>query len=177
MILCERMINTREYGGHVDIITGIGDFKSQCTYDDMFHAYYLEGKLIPSVTQLLDEGDYANVEESVLEYAQFKGTLVHKEIQDYLEQGLNGFTEEFEKFKEYFINNQEKFKEKAIWDIKTYAIATPKNRLKCYKQIKMYDDGIKYLTSEKVDKYYLIHIPHNKPLRVYDLKNEFEKGE
>lgn len=173
MILCERMTNTEEYGGHVDIITGIDDFKSECEYDDMFHAYYLKGKLIPSVTQILDEGEYANVDPDVLEYAQFKGTLVHKEIQDYLEKGLNGFTEEFWKFKEYYQEHAKDFENKAIWDIKTYSIATPKNRLKCYKQMKMYAEGIKHLTGENITNLYLIHIPHNKPIKIYDLGGEF----
>jgi hypothetical protein len=39
----------------------------------------------------------------------------------------------------------------------------------------MYAGAIKYLTGETIDKYYLVHLPHDKEGKVYDLKKEFEK--
>lgn len=174
MLLSEKIVNTDKFGGTVDIITGIEDFESTCTYSEEWHTYRFNGKIIPSVTQLLDDGTYVGVPEDILESARLRGTLIHKEIEDYLKRGLKGYTDEATKFIEYYQENKEKFEEKAIWDIKTYTTATKKNREKCYKQIKMYAEGVKYLTGIEIDNYYMVHLPHNKKGKIYDLRSEFE---
>ena len=175
-LLCEKIVYTKDYAGTVDLITGIDDFKTDIEFDEEWHSYTLEGEKLPSVTTLLDDGTYdnSNIDKDVLEYAQKKGTIVHKEIQDYLESNLEGFSSEFYEFLDLFINNKELFLKKAIFDYKTYSVATPKNRKKCYEQIKMYAGAIKYLTGEEIEGYYLIHLPHNKKGRIYDLRGEFE---
>lgn len=175
-MLCEKIVYTEEYGGTIDLLTGFEDFPSNIDYDDEFHTYRLNGKLIPSVTQLLDDGEYKNVDEKILEYARKKGTLVHKEIQEYLEENKKGITSEFYEFIRLYKKESKKFKEKAIFDYKTFAVATPKKREKCYRQIKMYADAVKQMTGEEVEHFYMIHLPHKKPGRIYDLKEEFENA-
>jgi len=176
MVLSEKIVNTEEYAGCVDIITGIEDFDTpDLTYNEEFHTYRLNGKIIPSVTRLLDDGTYANIDPKILESAQMRGTLIHKEIEQWLKGGINGYTDEATEFIEYFINNKEKFEEQAVWDIKTYSTATPKNRKKCYKQLKMYADAIEYLTGIKIKNKYMIHLPYKKKMKLYDLEEEFNE--
>lgn len=173
-ILSEKIVNTKEFAGCVDIITGIDDFKAEVKFDEEWHTYSLKKKILPSVTRLLEDETYDKVDKEVLRYAQERGSIIHKEIEDYLKRQEMGFTSEFYTFLDLFIENKELFENKAIFDIKTYAVATPKNREKCYKQIKMYAEGIKYLTGEDIEGYYMIHLPHDKKGKIIDLKEEFE---
>lgn len=174
-LLSEKIVNTDKYAGTVDLITGIDDFKEQVVYDDEWHTYKLNGKIIPSVTQLLDDGEYSDVDKNILKYAQDKGKIVHKEIEIYLKTGSFGFSSEFYEFLNIYMTNEELFNSTAIFDFKTYSVASPHNREKCYNQIKMYAEAIKYLTGEEINGYYLVHLPHNGKGRVYDLRKEFEK--
>ena len=66
-LLSEKIVNTDKYAGTVDLITGIDDFKEQVVYDDEWHTYKLNGKIIPSVTQLLDDGEYSDVDKDMFE--------------------------------------------------------------------------------------------------------------
>ena len=175
MILTEKIVNTNEYAGTVDLITGIEDFKQQVSYDDEFHTYKLDGVIIPSVTTLLDNGSYINIDKDILEYAQRKGSLVHKEIETWWNTKEEGFTSEFYEFLRLYEENKNLFNKKAIFDYKTYSTNSKQNREKCYNQIKMYAKAIKYLTNETIDGYYMIWLPHNKKGKIIDLKQEFEK--
>ena len=172
MLLSEKIVNTDTFAGTVDIITGIDNFESTCTYNEEWHTYRLGDKIIPSVTRLLDDGTYINVDPKVLERAQMRGTLIHKEIEDYLKSGIKGYTDEFYEFLRIYITESEKFREKAIFDIKTYSLASPKNREKCLKQEKMYADAIEYLTGEKIEKFYMIHLPFGKSGKLIELEEE-----
>ena len=176
-MLTEKIVNTNEYAGTVDLITGVEDFKSQVEYIEDFHTYKLNGKIIPSVTQLLDNGEYININKEILDYARDKGLIVHKEIETYLKTQETGFTSEFYEFLRLYKGNEEKFSTRAIFDYKTYNTNLKKNREKCYKQIKMYDKAIEYLTGRGVDNYYMIWLPHEKEGKIFDLKEEFENGE
>lgn len=67
--------------------------KSDILFDEKNHKYTLNGELLPiqGITRMIDRqifgGKMQNVPESVLrKYAEF-GSLVHKEIQDYYENG------------------------------------------------------------------------------------------
>jgi hypothetical protein len=173
-MLTEKIVNTNEYAGTVDLITGIDDFDSQVEYIEDFHTYKLNGKIIPSVTQLLDDGVYLDVDKDILEYAREKGTLVHKEIENYLKHSEMGFTAEFYEFLRLYKENEEKFSTRAIFDYKTYNTNLKKNREKCYKQIQMYDKALEYLTGKGVDDYFMIWLPHNKEGKIFNLKEEFE---
>ncbi|MBQ4030282.1 MAG: hypothetical protein II625_00890 [Bacilli bacterium] len=170
MVLSEKIVNTEEFGGTVDIITGIDDFEPTCTYNEEFHTYRIGDKIIPSVTRLLDDGTYANIDPKILESAQMRGILIHKEIEQWLKGGINGFTDEFWMFLDIFTENKQKFAEKAIFDIKTYASASPKNREKCLKQEKMYAEAIKYLTGEDIEHFYMIHLPRGKKGKLIELE-------
>lgn len=175
MVLSEKMVHTDKFGGCVDIITGIEDFDTpDLTYDEEWHTYRYKGKIIPSVTQLLDDGTYVGIPEDILKHAQMRGTLIHKEIEDYLKSGLNGYTDEATNFIEYYNEHSKEFEQQAVWDIKTYTTATKKNRKKCYEQLKMYSEAIEYLTGTKITNKYLIHLPKNKGIRIYDLEEEFK---
>lgn len=174
MVLTEKIVNTDKFAGTVDLITGIKEFKSDVEYDDEWHTYTLNGKIIPSVTQLLDDGCYANIDPKILEYAQFKGSLVHEEIEQWWKQAEEGFTSEFYEFLRLYTENKEFFDKKAIFDYKTYNTNLKKNREKCYKQIKMYAEAVKYLTGEEIENYYMIWLPHNKKGKIFDLRKEFE---
>ena len=172
-VLSEKIVNTPLYAGTVDLISGIDDFESTCTYNTEFHTYRVDGKIVPSVTRILDDGEYANVNEEILKRAQERGTLIHKEIEDFIKYNKKGFTDEFQDFMSIYEGNKEKFENKAIFDIKTYAVASPKNREKCYKQIKMYADAIEYLTGEHITQFYMIHLPKSRKARLIDLTKEF----
>ena len=45
MLLSEKIVNTDSYAGTVDIITGIDNFESTCTYNEEFHTYRLGDKI------------------------------------------------------------------------------------------------------------------------------------
>lgn len=74
-------------------------------YDEATHSYYVAGKKVPSVTFLLAKHgitpSYARVDPQVLAYKAQRGTLVHKEIEDFVLDGVEGMTPECE----YFINH------------------------------------------------------------------------
>lgn len=76
------------------------DFK----FDEKTHTYYLGDKVLPSVTQIIEstipkfEKKYENVSENVLKKAAEKGSLIHKEIEEYVKRGCIGFTVEFSNF-------------------------------------------------------------------------------
>ena len=175
MMLIEKLINTNKYGGTADLITGVEDFDSQVEYDEEFHTYTLNGEIIPSVTQLLDNGEYVDIDKNILKYAQDKGKLVHKEIEEYLKAQEMGFTAEFYEFLRLYTTQPEIFSTRAIFDYKTYNTNSKKNREKCFKQIKMYDEAIKYLTGEGVNEYFMIWLPHNKKGKIFNLRKEFDE--
>lgn len=173
-VLSEKIVNTDKFGGTVDIISGIDDFISTCSYNDEWHTYKLDGKIIPSVSSLIDDGSYDDVDQEILKKAQERGKLIHKEIEMYLKHSEMGFTDEFYQFLDIFINNRELFEKKAIFDIKTYKRATKKNREKCYKQEKLYAEGIKYLTGEEINNFYMIHLPKNEKGKIIELGDKDE---
>ena len=72
-------------------------------FDEKTHTYTNEnGQVLISVTQLLKQAgispNYDFVNEEVLKLAADKGTLVHKEIEDYIKKGEIGFTTELHEF-------------------------------------------------------------------------------
>lgn len=71
-------------------------------FDKEGHKYYLGDRELVSVTTLLQEmkisPDYSMVDEEVLKAKADKGTLIHKEIEEYLKEGKVGFTKELQSF-------------------------------------------------------------------------------
>ena len=172
MILSEKIVNTDKFGGIVDIITGIEDFEATCTFDEEWHTFKLDGKILPSVTRLLDDGSYDNVDPEILKRACERGTLIHKEVEMYLKRTEMGYTDEFNEFLNIYTTEHKKFEEKAIFDVKTYANASKKNKEKCLKQEKMYAEAIEYLTGKKINKFYMIHLPKNKKGKLIELEEK-----
>lgn len=78
-------------------------------FDEETHTYTLGGKVLPSVTQILDavlfHDKYNGVDEETLKLASEKGRVVHKEIEEYVKQGEVGFTEELNSFIELINKN------------------------------------------------------------------------
>lgn len=67
-------------------------------FDEQKHIYKVNGVQIPSVTTIIRDvfgNKYVSVPEDVLARACNKGTVVHKEIEDYIKTGTLGFSEEF----------------------------------------------------------------------------------
>lgn len=71
---------------------------SEFKFDEEKHEFTLDGKKLISVTQLLRKHgisrDYANVDAEVMRKASERGTLIHREVQEWVETGNGGFTEE-----------------------------------------------------------------------------------
>lgn len=176
-VLCEKIVYTPEFAGCVDLITGIDDFKTEIDYNEEFHVYRLNGKILPSVTQLLDDETYVNVDKDILEYAQTKGTIVHKEIENWFKGQKEGFTREFDDFQRLYHENIKLFSEVAVFDHKTYNTNVKAKREKCYKQLTKYCEAIKYLTGKEITNKYMIWLPHDKEGKIFDLEKEFGKDE
>lgn len=71
-------------------------------FDEQKHTYQLGDRILISVTRLLKKHglstDYSGVDAEVLQKAAQKGTMIHKEIEDYIKHGAVGFTKEFSDF-------------------------------------------------------------------------------
>lgn len=74
-------------------------------FDKETHTYKIEGKEVPSVTQILQRQgispDYSFVKKSVLEASAKKGTMIHKEIEEYNKTGEVGFTPELSQYTDF----------------------------------------------------------------------------
>ena len=79
----------------------------------------------------------------------------------------------FRIYRHFFERNKEIFKQKAIYEIKTYRECEREKREVCFKQLAMYCEGIYYITGEIIQQAYLIWIPENRPLQLIDLTKEF----
>lgn len=94
-------------------------------FDEKTHTYTNEnGEVLISVTQLLKlagiSPNYDFVNEEVLKAAAEKGTLIHKEIEDYIKKGEVGFTKELHEFIAYVKEQQIKIlaSEKQVYNDK-----------------------------------------------------------
>lgn len=79
------------------------------TFDSENHQYYLNGRPLISVTQLMQKHglspSYEGVDPETLRKSAEYGTLVHKEIEEYINRGEIGFTAEFASFLKYITDN------------------------------------------------------------------------
>ena len=82
------------------------------TFKEDTHEYFNGDKKLISVTQLMRKHglapDYGNIPEAVLRAKAERGTLIHKEVEDYIKNGEIGFTTEFTAFKKYADNSNAK---------------------------------------------------------------------
>lgn len=78
-------------------------------FDPTTHRYFVDGVELISVTTLLVKHslapDYSGVPEERMKKKADRGTLVHKEIEDYVKKGEIGFTPEFSSFLNYITSN------------------------------------------------------------------------
>lgn len=78
-------------------------------FDKETHTYTLDGKPLISVTQLMEKNglspNYNGVDEETLKASAERGTLIHKEIEDYIKKGEIGFTKECAEFVSYVREN------------------------------------------------------------------------
>ncbi len=76
------------------------------------HEYFLDGKKLISVTQLMRKHglspDYSTVPAEVLKEKSERGTMIHAEIESYIKTGDIGFTAELGEFIGYTANNSVK---------------------------------------------------------------------
>ena len=70
-------------------------------FDDNLHKYTVDGKEVISVTQLRQKHkitpSYDAVDKELLRVASERGTLIHEEVENWIENNEIGFTEEAEK--------------------------------------------------------------------------------
>lgn len=150
------------YAGTIDLLCGVPKITTQLEFDEETHTYTLNGKVLPSVTKLLDDGTYKDVDPVILQKACDRGHEIHKEIELYFKKGQLGDTREFYEAISLIRQNEELLSEPSIIDFKTYANATTKNKEKCLKQEKMYGKAIKELTGIEIKNYIMIHLPKDK---------------
>ena len=78
-------------------------------FDKETHTYTLDGKALISVTQLMEKHglspNYNGVDEETLKASAERGTLIHKEIEDFIKKGEIGFTDECAEFVTYVREN------------------------------------------------------------------------
>ena len=69
-------------------------------FDENLHKYTVDGKEVISVTQLLQKHkitpSYDAVDKELLRMASERGTLIHEEVENWIENNETGFTEEAE---------------------------------------------------------------------------------
>lgn len=80
------------------------------TFKEDTHEYFNGDKKLISVTQLMRKHglapNYDGVADAVLRAKAERGTLIHKEIEEYLKKGEIGFTSEMAAFKRYVESNK-----------------------------------------------------------------------
>lgn len=73
------------------------------------HEYFLDGRKLISVTQLMQKHglapSYDAVPSEVLRAKAERGTLIHKEIEDWIKNGEIGFTTELAEFRKHIADN------------------------------------------------------------------------
>lgn len=77
--------------------------KSLVVFNEEKHEYWLGDKQLNGITgmigrQIFGGAKYDGVPQAIMERARAKGTLVHKEIEDWCKSGENGFTDELQDF-------------------------------------------------------------------------------
>lgn len=86
------------------------ELKTMVKFDELTHTYTNEKGTLISTTQLLKKAgispDYTFVNDEVLQKAADKGSVVHKEIEDFIKNGEIGFTKELGEFIDYLKAHQ-----------------------------------------------------------------------
>ena len=161
-----------EYAGTIDLLCSVPEITTELEFDEEQHCYTLNGKQLPSVTKLLDDGAYTNVDPFILQQACDRGHEIHKELELYFKKGILGDTREFYEAISLIEKNKDLLSEPSIIDFKTYREATKKNKEKCLKQEMMYGKAVYELTKVKIKNYIMIHLPKDKKGSLIILRRE-----
>lgn len=178
MILSEKLVHFKDvYAGTVDIVCGIDDFDSELVFNAENHTYELNGKPLPSVTSLLDyKSDYVGIAATTLEKAAERGTAIHKEIEDFLKNGVVGSSYEFNEFRRVMSENPVPFVRKSVIEIKTYSAMSEEKKKKVNMQLNLYAKAIEEMTGEHIDGKYIIWLQKS-PKKGKIIKLEDENNE
>ena len=169
----EVMVHYKDlYAGTIDLLCGVPTITNDLQFDEEKHCYTLNGKVLPSVTKLLDDGTYTNVDPVILQKACDRGHEIHKELELYFKKGILGDTREFYEAISLIEKNKDLLSEPSIVDFKTYAKATKQNKEKCLKQETMYGKAVYELTGIKIKNYIMIHLPKNDKGKLIILKED-----
>lgn len=160
------------YCGTIDLLCSVPTITTELKFDETTHRYTLNGKELPSVTKLLDDGSYDNIDSEILKRACDRGHEIHKELEMYFKEGQLGDTREFYEAIDLIEKNKELLSEPSIIDFKTYKQATTKNKEKCLKQEKMYSKAVKELTGIDIKNYIMIHLPKDQKGSLIILRRE-----
>ena len=159
-----------EYAGTIDLLCSVPEITTELEFDEGQHCYTLNGKPLPSVTKLLDDGTYKDVDPFILQQACDRGHEIHKELELYFKKGILGDTREFYEAINLIEKNKDLLSEPSIVDFKTYREATKKNKEKCLNQETMYGKAVYELTKVKIKNYIMIHLPKNDKGKLIILK-------
>lgn len=117
------------------------------------HEYWLNGKQLSGITGLIKKhicpNKYAFVSDEKMQQSADIGSLIHKEIEDYINKGENGFTDEFWAFKDLYIRDNL---------VSEYLVSDEKNYATKIDIVALCDDGdslIDTKTTCTLDKEYL----------------------
>jgi len=160
------------YAGTIDLLCGVPNITTELEFNEETHTYTLNGKTLPSVTKLLDDGTYKNVDPFILQQACDRGHEIHKELELYFKEGILGDTREFYEAISLIEKNKDLLSEPSIVDFKTYREATKNNKEKCLKQETMYSKAVYELTGIKIKNYIMIHLPKNDKGKLIILKED-----
>ena len=84
-------------------------------FDPDNHSYLVNGKLLPSVTQLLQKHkitpDFSSlpIDPEKLEYARQRGDIIHAEVENYIKHGIVGMSPEFQQIKHLLLDRYQKY--------------------------------------------------------------------
>lgn len=80
--------------------------RSKVIFNEQEHTYFLGEKQLKGITDMISRhlfpNKYANIPKRIMEQAAQKGSLIHKEIQNWIENGESGFTDELVVFVQEF---------------------------------------------------------------------------
>lgn len=84
-------------------------YNEHLTFDEELHKYYVDGKEVISVTQLMRKHSlapsYQGVNEDVLKASAERGTFIHGEIESFIKNNEEGFSNECINFAKYVKEN------------------------------------------------------------------------
>lgn len=99
------------------MVKELPDNRKVLTFDDKHHIYRLNGIVLPSVTQVMQDLSnevYHTVDERVLSRAADKGTAVHNAIENYLAFGIEDIDPEFGGYFTAFLRWYEEYKPEVL---------------------------------------------------------------